>query len=235
MISIDKLTDVFVEMADTLVDDYDSVDFLHRLTEHAATISGAGAVGLMLTDHRGALQHFASSNDTGRTLELLQLRVGEGPCLDCFAGHSAVVNVDLATAGDRWPQFAPAAVAAGFASVHSFPMRLRHDVIGALNLFSSDDILLSAEDQQVVQSLTDIATIAILHERNLTRAEALTEQLQGAFNSRIIVEQAKGALAQQEGVTPTEAFELLRRTARTSRRKLVDVASEVLDKIGRTP
>ncbi len=234
MISIDKLTDVLVQMADTLVDDYDSVDFLHRLTEHAATISGAGAVGLMLTDHRGMLQHFASSNDTGRALGLLQLRVDEGPCLDCFASQAAVVNVDLASADARWPQFAPAAVAVGFDSVHAFPMRLRQTFIGALNLFSSCDVVLTAEDQQVVQSMADIATIATLQERNLTRAEALTEQLQGAFNSRIIVEQAKGALAQQEGITPSEAFERLRGTARSSRRKLVDVASEVLDQLGRT-
>ncbi|CAN5477425.1 GAF and ANTAR domain-containing protein [soil metagenome] len=232
MISIEKLTDVFVEMADTLVDDYDSVDFLQKLTDHATSISGATAAGLMLADHQGRLQFFASSHDTRRMLELYRLQTDEGPCLDCYTTRATVVNADLATAGDRWPQFAPTATAAGFTSVHAFPMRLRQTVIGALNLFGDSHEVLAPAEQRVVQSLADIATIAILHERNLTRAEALTEQLQGALNTRVIIEQAKGAIAQQEGVTPGEAFLRLRERARTSRRRLADVALEVLKQIG---
>ena len=234
MISIEQLTEVFVEMADTLVDDYDSVDFLHRLTEHAAAISGAGAVGLMLADHQGRLQSFAASNDTARQLELLQLQVDEGPCFDCFATKAPVMEAQLAMTHGPWPRFAPAAAAAGFISVYVFPMRLRQRVIGALSLFSSTEAVLAPEDARVVQSLADIATISILHERNLTRAEALTEQLQSALNSRIVVEQAKGAVAQQEGITPTEAFGILRQRARSSQRKLLDVASDALAELGHT-
>lgn len=233
MISLEKLTDVFVETADMLVDDYDSVDFLHRLTEHAAFISGAGAVGLMLADHQGRLQHLASSTDTARMLELYQLQVGEGPCLDCFDTKAPVVNADLAAATDRWPQFAPAATAAGFSSVHAFPMRLRGTIIGALNLFASADVAIAPTEVRVVQSLADIATISILHERNLRRSEALTEQLQGALNSRVVIEQAKGALAQMDGITPEAAFEVLRVRARSTRQKLVVVAEEVLGRISR--
>lgn len=234
MISIAQLTDVFVEMADTLVDDYDSVDFLHKLTEHAATISGAGAVGLMLADHQGRLQSFAASNDTARKLELLQLQVDEGPCFDCFTTKEPVMDARLATNAGPWPRFAPAAAAAGFASVHAFPMRLRQQVIGALSLFSHTEAVLSPEDARVVQSLADIATISILHERNLTRAEALTEQLQGALNRRIVVEQAKGVVAQQEGITPADAFEILRQRARSTQHKLLDVAADALAELGRT-
>jgi GAF domain-containing protein len=235
MISIEKLATVFVDMTDTLVDDFDAIEFLNTLTEHAAAISGADAVGLLLADQRGHLQYLASSNETGKLLELLQLQVEEGPCIDCYSSGHPIVNTDLSTATGRWPLFAPKALAAGFQSVHAFPMRLRENVIGALNLFGRPVTHFSPDETRIVQALADIATIAILQERNVVRAETLTEQLQGALNSRIVIEQAKGALAQLDGTTPAEAFETLRARARDSRRRLTDVAAEVLGQIGLTP
>jgi len=231
MISTQRLTDLFVEVADTLVDDFDLVDFLHNLTEHAAQVSDADAVGLMLADHHGALRFMAASNDTGEVLELFQLQHSEGPCLDCFTTGRPVVNEDLASAAARWPRFAPAAEAAGLRSVHAFPLRLREETIGALNLFSRNTERFGPQEVGIVQALADVATIAILQERTISRAGILTEQLQGALNSRIVIEQAKGALAQLEGTTPDEAFGLMRARARTSRVRLVDVASEVLERI----
>jgi len=231
MISTERLTDLFVEVADTLVTDFDLVEFLHKLTDHAAAVSGAEAVGLMLADHHGKLRYMAASNETGKMFELFQLQNSEGPCLDCFSTREPVVNADLASATDRWPVFAPAAIAAGFQSVHAFPMRLRDDVIGALNLFGHADVEFQDKDVRVVQALADIATIALLQERSIAHSEALTVQLQGALNSRIVIEQAKGALAQMEATTPAEAFELMRSQARSSHRRLVDVAAEVLDQI----
>jgi GAF domain-containing protein len=228
VIATDRIPALFVEVADTLVDDFDIIEFLHSLTVHAAVVSGAEAVGLMLADTRGRLRFMASSNETGRTLELLQLQNHEGPCLDCYITQAPVVNADLATAQDRWPAFAPAASAAGFHSVHAFPMRLRDNVIGALNLFGHEDVLFTDDEVRVVQALADIATIGLLQARSIARADALTEQLQGALNSRIVIEQAKGALAQLEGITPQEAFEQLRKEARSSRRRLVEVATDVL-------
>lgn len=231
MISTERLSDVFVDVADTLVADFDLIEFLHTLTTHAATVSGAEAVGLLLADHHDQLRFMAASNETGRVLELFQLQMDEGPCLDCFTTRHPVVNADLAAAGDRWPQFAPAALEVGFRSVHAFPMRLRDRVIGALNLFGQADVAFADEEVRVVQALADVATIALLQERTIARADALTEQLQGALNSRIVIEQAKGALAQIEGTTPADAFQLLRSRARSSQRRLVDVATEVLDQI----
>jgi len=235
MISHERLSDLFVEVADTLTADFDLVDFLHNLTAHAAAVSGAEAVGLMLADQHGRLRYMAASNETGRMLELLQLQNSEGPCLDCYETRAPVVNADLASAADRWPHFAPAAIEAGFQSVHAFPMRLRDSAIGALNLFGRAGAEFEENDVRVVQALADIATIALLQERSISRADALTEQPQGALNSRIVIEQAKGALAHLEGSTPTEAFQLLRSQARKSRRRLVDVAAEVLDQIGNRP
>lgn len=232
MISTEGLTNVFVEIADTLVVDFDIVDFLHRLTDHAAVVSGAEAVGLMLTDQRGELRYMAASNETGKMLELFQLQNAEGPCLDCYSTRQPVVNADLATATERWPKFAPAARAAGFRSVHAFPMRLRDSAIGALNLFGRADVEFQPEEVRVVQALADVATIALLQERAITRSEQLTEQLQGALNSRVVIEQAKGALAQLESISPSKAFEILRTQARSSQRRIADVAAEVLDEIG---
>ncbi len=227
MISTERLSDLFVDVADTLVADFDVVDFLTTLCEHATVVSGADAVGIMLFDHRGELRFMAASNDDGRKLELAQLRLGEGPCLECVRTMEPVVNNHLANA-DSWPEFAPYAIDAGFHSVHAFPMRLRDQAIGALNLFSVSETRFDPGEVRVVQSLADVATIAILQERSIARAEALTEQLQGALNSRIVIEQAKGALARIEGITIDEAFARLRERARSSRQRLVDVAAIVL-------
>jgi len=228
MISTTHLSDLFVEVADTLVDDFDLVLFLQSLTNHVAVISEASAVGLMLADHQSELRFMAASNESGEMLDLLQLQNQEGPCLDCFVSGDPVVNIDLTQAHERWPAFTPAALAAGFTSVHSFPMRLRDLVIGTINAFASHGAQLGDDECRVVQGLADIATIAILQERTISRAEALTEQLQSALNSRIVIEQAKGALARMEGVSVDEAFEVLRSRARASRQRLVDVAAEVL-------
>lgn len=228
MISVTDLSDFFVEVADTLVDEFDVVDFLDDLTAKAAVVSGAAAVGLVLSDHQDRVRFMAASNQSGKMLELLQIQNDEGPCLDCLTTGTPVVNADLAHAGDRWPVFAPRAIEAGFQSVHAFPMRLRNQVIGALNLFGTEDARFEPDEVRVVQALADVATIAILHERNLIQAEVVTEQLQAALNSRIVIEQAKGALAQAEGISTGDAFERLRSRARSSRTRLGEVAQEVL-------
>lgn len=228
MISVTDLSEFFVEVADALVDDYDLMEFLNNLTEKAAEVSGAGAVGLVLSDHRARVRFMAASNESGKVLELFQIQNDEGPCLDCVQTGTPIVNADLAHAGDRWPIFAPRALAAGFQSVHAFPMRLRDKIIGALNLFGTTDSRFEPDEVRVVQALADVATIAILHERNLSQAEALTEQLQGALNSRIVIEQAKGALAHAEAISTSEAFDVMRARARSTRTGLVDVAREVL-------
>jgi GAF domain-containing protein len=229
MISTARMSDLFVEVADTLVDEFDVIDFLHNLVVHAAAISEADAVGLMLTDQMGHLEFMAASNPNGEHLELFQLQSAEGPCLDCFATGEPVVNADLSQATDRWPTFAPRAIELGYRSVHAFPMRLREHIIGALNLFGSADTVFEETDARIVQALADVATIALMQERTIRRAEELTEQLQGALTSRVVIEQAKGAVAALEGITPDQAFEVMRSRARSSRQRLVDVAQAVLN------
>lgn len=232
----ERLARVFVEVADTLVDEFDLIDFLHMLAHRTAGLVDASAVGLLLADQRGRLEFMAASDETTKLLELFQVQNSEGPCLDAFRTATPVVNADLADATGRWPRFAPRATTAGFRSVHAFPLRLRSQVIGALNVFGREPgPSLGDADVPIVQALADIAAIGLLQERAIRRGELLTEQLQGALNSRIVIEQAKGAVAQAKGVSVDEAFTLIRGYARAGNHRIVDVARTILTDPARIP
>jgi GAF domain-containing protein len=228
MIATEKVLSAFVEVADTLVDDFDLIDFLHNLADHTAAVSGVSSVGLLLGGENEALHYMAASSAGAKDLELFQLQSSEGPCLDCVRTRQAVIVPDLAAAGDRWPMFVPRALESGVRSVHAFPLRLRDRVIGALNVFGEGPLPLDHVDVLVIQALADIATIAIIQERALSVAETLTEQLQGALNSRIIIEQAKGVVAQSRGVEMSRAFDMLRSHARDHHVRLTALAHEVV-------
>jgi GAF domain-containing protein len=235
-VSAERLASIFVEVADTLVDEFDLLEFLHMLTDHARSLVDAAAAGLMLADERGRLEFMAGSDENVRLIELFQLQNDEGPCLEAHRTGQPVINVDLVSAADRWPRFAPRASKAGFRSVHAFPLRLRSEVIGALNIFGSTtggDF--SAADVPIMQALADVATIGLMQERAIRRSEALTEQLQGALNSRIIIEQAKGALAQVHEVNVDEAFRRIRSYARNHNRRLTEVAALVVTDLASLP
>jgi transcriptional regulator with GAF, ATPase, and Fis domain len=228
MIAPTRLAEVFVEVADTLIDDFDLVDFLQMVTTHTSDLADARATGILFAAPRGGLQLMAASDERTEMLELFQVQAREGPCHDCFHSGQPVVNVNLEQAADRWPRFAPRAVQAGFLSVHAFPLRLRRQVLGALNLFSDTKGGMSDEDAVIVQSLADVASIGLLQERAIHQGEVLTEQLQTALDSRIAIEQAKGALAQLLGSTPDEAFEKMRTYCRRNGLRLVEVARAVV-------
>ena len=134
-VSAERLSEIFVEVADTLVDEFDIIEFLHMVADRVAGLVDARSVGMLLADQRGQLQFMAASEESVRLLELFQLQNDEGPCLDAFRTARPVVNADLGTAAERWPRFAPRATADGFRSVHAFPLRLRNEVIGALNVY----------------------------------------------------------------------------------------------------
>ena len=234
-ISTESLAEVFVLVADTLVDDFDVVEFLQMVTAQAADISGSTAAGLLLADARNELQFMAASEESARLLELFALQSHDGPCVECFRDGIPVVNTDLDQAGARWPAFAPEAVAAGFRSVHAFPLRHQRSVIGALNLFSTEAGQLDEADVRIIQALADVATIGLLQERAIHRGELLTEQLQSALNSRITVEQAKGALARMRGIDVDGAFVLIREYSRRHQRRLVEVAQDIVTDPSRHP
>ena len=223
-----RVRDAFVEMADTLVAGFDVIDFLEMLARRAVDLLGVTACGLLLVDHHGTLNLVAASTERARLLELFQLQNSEGPVLECFDRGQPVQCPDLAQAGTRWPRFARAARDGGFRAVHALPMRLRAETIGAMNLFSADAGALDPEAVEVGQALADVATIGILHERAARRREVITEQLQAALKSRVLIEQAKGALAAGLQISVDEAFAELRKYARDNNYKLRDIAEAVV-------
>ncbi|HEU5356604.1 MAG TPA: GAF and ANTAR domain-containing protein [Actinocrinis sp.] len=225
----ERLIEAFVEAADTLVDDFDVIEFLHTLAGRCVQLLDVDAAGIMLADQHGQLHATAASTESARLLELFELQANAGPCMDAFRTGDQVVNADLAASENRWPRFAEAAQATGFVSVHALPLRLRATIIGALNLFRALPGTLSDTDVRTGQALADVATIGILAQRGLYQADLLNTQLQHALNSRVIIEQAKGVLAERRAITVDEAFSLLRSYARNHNQHLSDLARQIAE------
>jgi GAF domain-containing protein len=222
-----RLNAAFVLVADTLTADYDVVDLLHTLVSECTQIVDAQAGGLMLVDGDGNLQLMASTSESADLVEVLQLAAGVGPCVDCFTTGVAVSVPDIAASGKRWPAFRAAALSQGFFSVHATPMRLRGEIIGTMNLFGTQTGALTRRDAEAAQALADVATIGILHERIATQSHLVSEQLQRALDSRILIEQAKGAVSQARGVSMDQAFTALRKYARNHNLTLRSVSEAI--------
>jgi GAF domain-containing protein len=225
----ERVTRVLVELADTLVAGFDVIDFLHTLVERSVELLAADAAGLMLADQQGRLEVVAASAEEARVLELFELQSSQGPCMDCFLSGEPLVNIDVAQQADRWPLFVRAASKAGYRNAHALPLRLRGQVIGAMNLFSVAPIPLSAADIALGQGMADIATIGLLQQRRALERDILTEQLQAALNTRIVIEQAKGVLSERAGIPLGTAFTLMRSRARSTQQPLTAIAYGVLD------
>jgi GAF domain-containing protein len=225
----DRLVETFVTLADTLVDHYDIIDFLQTLAERCVDLIDVTAAGIMLADVQGQLRHAACSNEEMRFVELMELQLEEGPCFDAFRTQAPVICASPEEAAQRWPQFAANAGENGFASFSAVPMRLRAQVIGALNLFSSDPRALGDDDIQVVQAMADIATIGILQERSIRDAHAFSTQLELALESRVVIEQAKGIVSERSHESVDEAFDQIRSFARAHNRLLSETARQIID------
>lgn len=226
----ERLAQAFVELADTLVGGFDLMEFLHKLTERCVELLEVDAAGLLLAEARGGLQLVAASTEQARVVELFQIQNDEGPCLDCYRTGQPVNVRDIGAsdAAARWPKFAAAARDMGFAAVHAIPMRLRDQVIGTLNLFGSAPDGLDSAVARAARALVDIATIGILQERATREHELVAGQLQVALNSRVIIEQAKGIIAERLQVTPDQAFVMLRAYSRNNNHPLTQLAGEVI-------
>ena len=226
----ERLAQAFVELADTLVAGYDLMEFLQTLTDRCVELLEVDAAGLLLADSRGALRLVAASTEQARVVELFQIQNDEGPCLDCYRTGKAVIVSDIraSSGAARWPQFAAAAREMGYAGVHAIPMRLRDQVIGTLNLFRTAPDGLAPAVVTAATALVDVATIGILQERAVRHQEVVAGQLQIALNSRVIIEQAKGVLAERLRVTPDEAFVILRRYARDHNHLLTELSGDVI-------
>lgn len=222
------LARTLVELADSLVDDFDVVDLLTLLASRCVETFDVAAAGIMLADGDGVLRVVASSSEEMRVLELFEEQAAEGPCFDCFRSGEPVTDQRLTASLERWPRFAPEAIMAGFTSVEALPMRLRGRVIGALNLFHRGESPIGPAAMPLAQGFADIATIAILQNRASKEAQVVNAQLTQALDSRIVIEQAKGRIAERLGVDMDAAFARLRGHARSRRLLLANVASDVV-------
>ncbi|HWO62080.1 MAG TPA: GAF and ANTAR domain-containing protein [Umezawaea sp.] len=222
-----RLADAFVSLADTLVADFDVLDFLGLLTERSVELLEVDAAGVILSDQRGGWRPAAGSSEHAELVEVFAAQARQGPCLDCVRIGEVVASADLVADADRWPLFAPAAVRAGFRAACAVPMRLRDEIIGALTLLHVEPVTIDAATVSLGQALADIATIGILQQRAVHREEIVSEQLQAALHHRTVVEQAKGVLAEVGGLDMHRAYTLLRDYARGHHRRLSDVARDV--------
>jgi transcriptional regulator with GAF, ATPase, and Fis domain len=223
------LAKTFVELADNLVADFDLIDFLRLLTDRCVGMLDVSAAGVLLANRDGELRVMAASDERVRLLELFQLQNDEGPCLQCFHHGTAVAVPDLSTVAHRWPRFVAEARRSGFEAVQALPMRLRDEVVGALNLFRARPGPFDPVGTPVAQALADVATISLLQQRSTVRSSVLNEQLQTALNSRVLIEQAKGKLAERHDIDMEQAFTALRGYARSHNRRLSDLARAFID------
>jgi GAF domain-containing protein len=223
-----RIVETFVEFADTLVTDFDVVDVLHRVAERCVELLDCVEAGVLIADPVGGLRVMASSSERTDALELLQIQNDEGPCFECYRNGELVRSADLNADATRWPVFAPAAVSAGFGSVHAVPMRARGTTIGGLNLFRSQPGRLAPPDVPVAQGMADIGAIGLLYERRSRETHDTVSQLQRALRSRVVIEQAKGLLAERLQVNMDEAFACLRGYARDHRMQLSRVADQLI-------
>ncbi|MFC1436777.1 GAF and ANTAR domain-containing protein [Streptacidiphilus sp. N1-10] len=226
-----QLTKVFVEVADSLTEDFDLIDFLQRLCGRCVELLDVAACGVLLADQHDVLTVLAASDEHTRLLELFSLQHDQGPCVDCYRSGRPRTNIDLADpdAARNWPQFTPAARSSGFVSTNALPLRLRGRVIGSVGLFQTDATALGDADIALGQALADVATIAILQQRTLAHSEVERGQLQHALTSRIVLEQVKGILAERWQVSPDEAFVAFRSYARSNHHQLSRLARLIAD------
>lgn len=224
-----RVAEIFVEAADSLIDDFDLIDFLQQLSVRCMELINVAAVGILLADQHDSLQTMAASDEHTRLLELFATQHDQGPCVECYKSGQAHTNINLTDPAviARWPQFAPRATETGFVAANALPLRLRGRVIGTLALFQTDPDSLSDQDITLAQALADIATIALLQQRTAANSEVERAQLQHALTSRIVLEQVKGILAERWHVTVDEAFAAFRSYARAHHRQLAQLAREI--------
>ncbi|MGW1490449.1 ANTAR domain-containing protein [Streptomyces sp. NPDC002402] len=226
-----QVSAVFVQVADSLIDDFDLIEFLEQLCAHCVTLLDVSAAGILLANEKDAMQTIAASDEATHLLELFALQHNQGPCLECYRSGTARTNIDLnsPTATSAWPAFAARARRSGLRTSHVFPLRLRNRAVGAMNVFHTSLQPLSPQDASLAQALADVATIALLQQRDLDQEQAEKAQLQRALTTRILIEQAKGILAERWNTNPDIAFATLRTYARAHQLRISDCARQIID------
>ncbi len=224
-----RLAETFVALADTLVDEFDVLDFLNTLAERAAELLNVSAAAVVLSDQRGGLATTAASSEQARGLGFLAAEADDGPCRECLEHGTTVTSSELDAENERWPRFVPAAAEYGYHAAAAVPMRLRGQVIGALTLLNQHPHAVEESSTRLGQALADVATISILQQRAIDRTEILSEQLQATLNNNVTLAQARGVLAEHGNLALPQAHALLRQHARDHHQRLSELARDIAD------
>jgi transcriptional regulator with GAF, ATPase, and Fis domain len=225
----EQLFEAFATLADTLVAGYDVLDLLQTLVENCQGLLDVDSAGILLLSNDDALEVVASTSESNMLVEIMQLDANAGPCMECFTTSAVVSLPDIDIGSDRWPDFCTTARAQGILSVYAIPLRLRETTIGTLNLMRNERGELNQHDIRAAQALADVATIGILQERTIRDSSTIRDQLQNALSSRIVIEQAKGVVAETAQLSMEDAFQLIRRYARAHQATLVSVAQQLVN------
>lgn len=223
-----RLLQTFVTLADTLVADYDVVDLLQTLVDACRDILDVTDAGILLANAEGDLELIASTSETTRLVEVIQLAAEAGPCIECYRSAKPVTVADLTDVPPEWSAFQRSALQNGYTAIDAIPMRLRDVTIGTLNLLHTSTESGSDADLSAATAFADVATIGILHERAVHDSTVLAQQLQTALDSRVLIEQAKGVVSYTAQVPVDAAFELIRSHARENGLRLSDVAGRLV-------
>lgn len=223
------MTAALIDLADTLVADFDPDDFLYRVADHCMDLLDIGDAGVMLAERGGTLRLVATSSERVRLVELFELDASEGPCCTAFEESVPVDHTRLGSPSPRWPRFTARAHRAGYASVHASPIRLRTETLGVLNLFRRNSGRLTGADRNLARALADATAISLLHQTTLNQHRTVRTQLQQALDTRSVIEQAKGFLTSQHGIDPDTAFQRLRAHARHHQLRLTDLARDIVE------
>lgn len=225
----ERIFDAFATLADTLVAGYDVLDLLQTLVDTCHDLLDVDAAGILLENSSGKLELVASTSEASSLVEMMQLDADAGPCLDAFRKRAVVSLPDVEVAAERWAEFAETALEQNIHAVYAIPLRLRATTIGALNLMRNEAGEFDGHDIRAAQAFADVATIGILHERSVRDASTVRDQLQHALSSRIVIEQAKGVVAETANLSVDEAFVRIRRHARSSQTPLRIVAQQLVE------
>lgn len=226
-----RLMDVFVELADSLTEEFEVADFLERLCMRCAELLDVPAAAILLVDRRGELEAVAATDERTRVLAQSALQQTRNPCVECYRSGTARVNIDLTdpAVSRTWRPFAIRAAGAGFRMAHTVPLRVREETAGALTLFHSERVRLWPEDSVLAQALADIATAAVLQQRALEDSRIEAVRFQSVLDALVVIEQAKGVLAERWNSSVEQAFTALSGYARTHRLRVSELAHAVID------
>lgn len=224
----------FVDAAAAMVEQHDTTDTLAKLLDDCAKFTTAAAVGLLVRDHAGQLEVLSATSHQATELELYQLQHDAGPCVDAARGGAAVSEQTDTAIIQRWDKVGEAIVAAGFHAVHGVPLRWHGRSIGAMNAFHTDPATLDDESRHLTQAFADIATVVIVQSAELSIGQ-LDERIRSALTGRIVIEQAKGVLAQTAGLDMAAAYKLLVHRAAADGTTLTETAAEIIQQAHRRP